>query len=260
MMQKNEALLLDPWLRYHSHLFGAGSLFVLDNGSTDPAVLQRLEQAEAEGITVYRQYAEKEHFETKGTIFRQLIGALDPQAFDFVMPLDCDEFVAHQALDGQVSCTPEAVRGYLARRHLRDPRVLLIRGSHFNIPGRPGEYFFAAERKCFFAQGMLRAFGMGFHYGTSRHSNLEVRTELVHFHYRYKPFSSFDAHAREKLAGRIGDFEAETVRNYRGKGSHVARFMAMGEDGYAAYFDRYARQPLIALQDALRAVGSEIPF
>lgn len=260
MMQKNEELLLGPWLRYHAHLFGARSLFVLDNGSTAPSVLAMLEQAEAMGVTVHRQYAEKQHFENKGTVFRDLIRALDPAAFDFVMPLDCDEFVAHQALDGRVSCEPEAVTGYLAARHLRDPRVLLIRGSYFNVPDRPGDYFFTAERKCFFAQGMLRAFGMGFHHGTSLHSDMEVRTELVHFHYRYKPFASFDAHAREKLAARLADFDAEKVRAYRGKGSHLARFMALGPEGYAAYFDRYAQAPLASLRDVLARLGTPIPF
>ena len=35
MMQKDEAILLEPWLTYHGHLFGLENLFVIDDGSDD---------------------------------------------------------------------------------------------------------------------------------------------------------------------------------------------------------------------------------
>lgn len=260
MMQKNEQTLLDLWLRYHAHIFGAENLFVLDNGSSLPDVKQRLRQAEAEGVTVLWEYNQKEHFETKGKLFRNLMWQLPLDEFDFVMPMDCDEFVAHQALDGTISCDPEAVTGYLAEKHRGDPRVLVIRGSYFNVPGQPASYFFAGERKCFFAHGMVKALGMGFHQGTSRKSDIEVRTEIVHFHYRYKPFEMFDAHAREKLAARVNQFEADQIKGYKGKGSHLARFLAMGEESYARYFRRFDRMPISSLRAAMRKLGTDLPY
>lgn len=260
MMQKNEQNLLDIWLRYHSHIFGAENLFVLDNGSTDPNVRRRLRQAEEAGVTVIWEYKQKQHFETKGEIFRNLMWRLPIADYDFVMPLDCDEFIAHQALDGTVSCEPEAVGSYLAKKHMGDPRVLMIRGSWFNVPTQPGQYFFTSERKCFFAHGMVKALGMGFHQGTSKHSDIETRTELVHFHYRYKPYSLFDQHAREKLAARVAEFDAEKIKGYQGKGSHLARFMAMGEESYTRYFRRFGQLPIDAFGLALRRLGTDLPF
>jgi len=260
MMQKNEQNLLDLWLRYHSHVFGADNLFVLDNGSNIPAVKQRLRQAEADGVNVLWEYNQKEHFEGKGKLFRNLMWQLPLADFDFVMPLDCDEFVAHQALDGTISCEPEVVTGYLADKHQNDPRVLVIRGSYFNVPGQPGSYYFAGERKCFFAHGMIKALGMGFHQGTSKKSDVEVRTELVHFHYRYKPFHLFDTHAREKLAARVAQFEGDDIKAYKGKGSHLARFLAMGEESYARYFRRFDRMPISSLRAALRRLGTDLPY
>jgi hypothetical protein len=35
MMQKNERLLLDPWITYHRSLVDPASIFVFDNGFTD---------------------------------------------------------------------------------------------------------------------------------------------------------------------------------------------------------------------------------
>lgn len=260
MMQKNEQNLLDLWLRYHAHVFGAENLFVLDNGSTLPDVRQRLRRAEAEGVNVLWEYTAKEHFETKGKLFRNLMWQLPLDEFDFVMPLDCDEFIAHQALDGTITCEPEEITGYLADKHMQDPRVLLIRGSYFNVPGQAGSYFFASERKCYFAHGMVKALGMGFHQGTSKKSDVEVRTELVHFHYRYKPFHLFDAHAREKLAARVQEFESDQIKGYKGKGSHLARFLAMGEESYAKYFRRFDRMPISSLRASLRRLGADLPY
>jgi hypothetical protein len=45
MMQKNETILLDPWLRYHEAMIPAQSIFVFDNGSSDLEALRILREA-----------------------------------------------------------------------------------------------------------------------------------------------------------------------------------------------------------------------
>jgi len=107
---------------------------------------------------------------------------------------------------------------------------------------------------------MVKALGMGFHQATSKKSSVEVRTEIVHFHYRYKPFELFDAHAREKLAARVAQFEAGDIKGYKGKGSHLARFLAMGEESYARYFRRFDRMPISSLRATLRRLGTDVPY
>ena len=52
MMQKDEALLLRPWLLYHGLLFGFENLYVYDNGSTSDAVLAILREFAAVGVHV----------------------------------------------------------------------------------------------------------------------------------------------------------------------------------------------------------------
>ena len=49
MMQKNEDDLLEPWIKYHSNMFGAENLFIYDNGSTSPLVAEVLEKAAVDG-------------------------------------------------------------------------------------------------------------------------------------------------------------------------------------------------------------------
>ena len=56
MMQKNEADLLRPWVAYHAYLFGAENLYIFDNGSDDPDVIQQLEYVEGQGVTVDRSH------------------------------------------------------------------------------------------------------------------------------------------------------------------------------------------------------------
>ncbi|MCB1434952.1 MAG: hypothetical protein KDK75_21180, partial [Alphaproteobacteria bacterium] len=53
MMQKNEELLLPVWIAYFSHLFGPENLYVFDNGSTLPAVIDQLKHAEVKGVNVF---------------------------------------------------------------------------------------------------------------------------------------------------------------------------------------------------------------
>jgi hypothetical protein len=263
MMQKDEDVLLDPWLRFHSWLFGAENLFVLDNGSTRPAVLERLGRAEADGVVVIREFREKAHFEDKGRLFVELVRRLEPVLdHDFFMPLDCDEFVGVMEPDGRVLCTPEAVTGYLGAEHLKDPRVLNICGSFYNIPGFPGWYTFQNEKKIFFAGGMVRKLAMGFHMGRARHSDEDAPTRIVHFHYRYRPYAQYVESSKMKLEGRVENFTAEEVRNSeRSAGSHMARLAFVSEEEYAEHFARRPdRVPNNALQTAFARLGMDLPF
>lgn len=262
MMQKDEEFLLDPWLRYHAYLFGAENLFVLDNGSTQPDVLRRLERAETDGVTVIREFREKAHFEDKGRVFHWLVRRLERVlALDFLMPLDCDEFVAVMDPDGRVRCEPDTVKGYLGAEHLGDPRVLYTTGSFFNVPSRPGWYSFRNERKCFFADGVINNLGMGFHRGWSRLSDEECRTRIIHFHFRYRPYASYLRSAKLKMEARVDEFSAEEVaKSQRSGGSHMARLAFLSEEEYSEHFaGKKDLMPIDALQAAFARLGLEMP-
>ncbi|HYP03166.1 MAG TPA: glycosyltransferase family 2 protein, partial [Cyanobium sp.] len=89
MMQKNETLLIDPWLRYHTALFGSEHVYVYDNASTDTAVIRTLQNAETSGVNVFWDYTRQDDFMNKGKIIAGLIKRLDKERpYDFYFPLD----------------------------------------------------------------------------------------------------------------------------------------------------------------------------
>jgi hypothetical protein len=262
MMQKDEGVLLDPWLRHHARLFGAARLIVLDNGSSDPAVLARLREAEREGVQVVWDFPDREHFEDKGRVFRGLLRRIERRyAYDLFLPLDCDEFVGVMEPDGRVSCQADEVRDYL-QTCIGEPRVMFIQGSYFNVVGSPGLYTFRRERKCFFAFDTVKSLSMGFHHGSSRRSEEELTTRLIHFHYRYRPYEQYLSSAKMKLEGRVDRFEAAQVRaSRRSHGSHMTRYAFLSEAEYLEHFSgRMDALPVDALERAFAELGMALPY
>ncbi len=263
MMQRDEDVLLDPWIAYHAALFGAENLFVLDNGSSLPPVRDRLRRAAEQGVNVVWDLGAKELFEKKGRLFCDLLRqAIEPNhEHDFFMPLDCDEFVAALEPDGRVDCTAGGIARALAP-HLDDPRLLTIAGSFFNLPGQPGAYFFNNERKCFFARGAAGFLHMGFHDGGSRLSQGQAATRIGHFHYRFKPHALYLRSARHKLEERVPIFDREAVAaSPRTRDTHVARYAFLGEGEYrAAFAGRQDRIPINSLEVALGRLGLDLPY
>ena len=258
MMQRDEDRMLDPWLRYHAHVFGAGNLHVLDNGSSLPGVRERLERAAAEGVRIVTDYAGPEHAANRGVLIGGLLRELEAEGFDFLMPLECNAFVAHQAPDGRVGCGPDTVLGHLNADHKDDPRLLLIRGAYLNVPGQPGFYFFKNQRRCFFARGSVGGLDAGLHRGASRRSPEEVLTALVHVHYRFPPYTLLDDAARAALDALRDTAAAEGLKGFKGKAEGMS-FAAADEAQYHAFFRRFDRVPLASLKMALKRRGCSLP-
>ena len=101
MMQKDERFLLKPWLAYYGHLFGFENLFVFDNGSESAEVRNILAEYEAKGVTVDRSHASREAYRAKAEIIGGQIILLDARReYDFLIPLDCDEFIVLKEDEG----------------------------------------------------------------------------------------------------------------------------------------------------------------
>lgn len=259
MMQKDEIHLLDPWLRYNAAIFGATNLHVLDNGSTNPTVLARLEQAEADGVKVIRDHATPEDAANRGTIVTNLLRKLEAEEpFDFLMPLDCDAFIAYQAPNGRIDTSTDGVLNYLSTSHKDDPKLLLTRGAYLSLPGFRGFYLFKNTRRCFFASGSVGEVSSLYHQGKSRLSDKEARTPLVHFHYRFRPFEYLDDASLASLDRPNEDYAAEGFRNFKGK--LAGSFRNMPEADYLAFFRRFDRMPISSLRTSLRQLGSDLPW
>ena len=80
MMQKNEDILLGPWIRYHAKFTANSIIFIFDNGSSNPGVIETLAEAEQAGIRIIRQCNKPEYHLNAGNIFSRFIQYLDRQS------------------------------------------------------------------------------------------------------------------------------------------------------------------------------------
>jgi len=233
MMQKNESALLETWIKYHGYLVGFENLYIYDNGSEERDVAEILNRYQELGVDVEIGFNQKAHFEKKGELFYDKIKELQAsnKAYDFFVPLDCDEFLATLDEEGNVSCD----RGSLAaefERYVGKKELLLIESQYYNSVLSDSWFSKQPYRKCFFYKDTIKSLDVGFHWGKVNESDKEFVSRLVHFHFHNKPFSIGKRHATEKLKGRVKDFSLETLKNYKGAGLHLLRFFIQDELSY----------------------------
>lgn len=267
MMQKNESSLLEPWILYHATLFGFENLYIYDNGSTEIKAISALKKYASLGVNVQWEMKSKADFESKGLIFSNLIKAMDESRnYDFYFPLDADEFLAvDDGSEVKIDATSifESLRPYL---NSKSP--LMISSALDNNPLYP-EYFFKSigQRKTFFANGACESLDLGFHEGESKYGEAPVKTPVVYFHHHYKTYNSYVKSARQKLEGRVQDFERQTLLDLKeeeGPGFHLVGKILDGPDEYYRELyrnfqnrrERYVAQP--AYCSYVSALGVEL--
>ncbi len=239
MMQKNESILLEAWIRYHAELVGKENLFIFDNGSTISSVIQVLKEAESDGAKVFWDYSKVRDFLEKGILVAELIQRLDrEEAFDFYFPLDCDEFLACQAESGPSCCRTEIEETLWPFRESAD--VLVIQHKYWNNPYRKNFYSIStSNRKCFFAHGACDYLDPGYHNGRSRLGADQTKAGIIYFEFHYLPYRFHRQYCRQKLAGRLTDFSRRSLRAYEARqrgGFHNAGHLLRGKYDYARSF------------------------
>jgi hypothetical protein len=199
MMQKNEATLLAPWIRYHSKLTASRSIFIFDNGSTDPDVLRTLSQAEEADIQIVRHHSRPEDYLNAGNIFSQFIQYLDAEnPHDFYFPIDCDEFLACQTKSGP-SCRSEDIEEQLTAL-LGSEQVLVIPHKYNANPYQRNHYIKTAyAQKCFFGQGTCHSLSHGFHEATTKAGQGQRITSITYFEFHHKPYQERQRLAAQKI-------------------------------------------------------------
>ncbi|NHN87305.1 hypothetical protein GOB81_01455 [Acetobacter sp. LMG 1627] len=243
MMQRDETLLLEPWLRHYGYLFGFENLVVLDNGSIEPSVLATLEQYEQAGVRIFRglgrptdlEQRRASDFEAKGEYARQIITFWDATSdYDFAIPVDCDEFLAVYT-DNGFSCSRADI--HAALNELRDEqRPMQLRFNPGNVPGVPGCFMPMDFPKRFVAKGTVGDVDLGYHAITSRMAEGVIETRLAYLHMHHKPFPMLLKHAERKLGDRVNVADRAALRNYDGPGHHLVDYFFMTEADYHARF------------------------
>lgn len=258
MMQKNEGELLPIWVEYYSNLFLPKSLYIFDNGSNDKLTLDALHIAERKGVNVIYDFNNAKDFESKGIIIGNKIQEID-QDYDFIIPLDCDEFIGCRTQNGGISFQIEDIVNELTK-HLDTKETLLFDSQGFNSPVSKEHFFFRNDRKCFFRQGTFLSLDVGFHWGKTKFCDGEHRTNLIQLHFHNKPYDVAKEHAREKLKLRVNSFLPEDIKNYTGPGVHMVKYFTMNHEEYldSFIFKPYYKVP--EFLETLEMLGISWPY
>jgi hypothetical protein len=197
-MQRDEDVCLPAWLAYHGHLFGHENLVVLDNGSKLPAIHTILKDARAKGVHVLL-CPKREDFLAKHTIFGEIAAerALD---YDFILPLDVDEFVIRSVQRG-FTTDRNAIRAAFLP-HFDTNAPLRIRYQIANHPTLQDHYQWFEFHKSFFRTGTYKSICHGFHNGATHETERLRLTDLCHVHLHNWPFETMNARAKRKWIGK----------------------------------------------------------
>jgi hypothetical protein len=259
MMQRDEDLLLEGWLRYHGYLFGFENLEIFDNGSTDPHTIETLRIYEAAGCHVHRQFDKVADFHGKGFHFENVIKHYDAsEDYDFAFPLDCDEFVTVLTPDG-ISCSRRRIHDHLDT--LTGERgALRVAHCLFNAPGRPGHFWAEPYPKGFLASNTVGTIDHGFHAVTSRVQDGVRGTNIAYLHFHNKPLADLLRHARHKLEHFVDVDDPEALRAYDGPGLHMISYFEMSEADYRAKADDKLLVMFGGFARLIRALGIDSPL
>jgi hypothetical protein len=235
MMQRDEALLLQPWLVYHGYLFGFENLFVFDNGSTDASVIATIERFAAVGVNFDLSYREEGDYERKAELMIDTINRLDGCGkYTAYIPMDCDEFLVSFD-DGGLNCSRFAI-GDCLDQILPEDRILRIGTLLYNIPGFIDRYYAQDLAKIMFTGGVVEHLEHGNHKARTTKSQDYVNVSLTYLHFHNRPFRDMIRFASLKLQNRVNVNDRNALLNYRGHGEHLIRYFSMSERDYVASF------------------------
>lgn len=256
MMQKDEDMLLDFWIRYHADLFGLRNLTIFDNGSTRPDVLERLDRFERDGGTVERRCRGPAAFRSKGMVLLRRMRVLRRSGYRVFLPLDCDEFVALTSGDGY-AIDFASIRAEVEEAG-RTPAARVTR-TFDNHPDDADSFAPDEASKVFGSFEGIDRLGCGYHSVDAPMAT----TSLCYVHYHNRPYPDLRARAAAKVAAHGHGLEPEALAAYaasRKAGRPNAVEVLMSETEYRQRLDARPFAPRPALPDWFRARCGRVPF
>lgn len=248
-MQKNEDHCLEPWVKYHGYLFGFENLFLIDHASTSKATCDYLRKIKAASVSI--KYLGKDaNYQNKGEFVAAEIRRIDEMAhFDFVFPIDCDEFLFLRDEDGTPVCSRSKIIKYLEQFREFAGR-LEIKENFLHILGKSGYFWSQPYQKVFFAGGQCESLDHGSHMGVARGGDRSIVTRLAYAHFHFKPYEIDRELSREKLRPWVDVDDPAAVRAFEGPGAHLRNHLLASREEYysgfkvdanAIYFDDMMR-------------------
>ena len=239
MMQKDEISLLPLFLRYHESLFGASSLFIFDNGSTNPEVISELKAAEKRGVRIDWGHRGPKNFDNKGNLIAELIKNLDQtDPHDFYFPLDCDEFIACLTPEG-VSTNRREIDWALTP-FMGSPSTLRISHKYWANPLHRNHYKVSTNSpKCFFATASCKFLDHGYHHAKSLSDTPDETTPIVYYEFHYKTYLLHRINSTAKLAPYLSDYSRKSLQHFvkrRYHNHHCAEDLLLSKYDYIKQF------------------------
>ena len=257
MMQKDEEDLILAWVLYHAKLFGLSNLFVYDNGSTSTVVINLLKNFSSLGLNVDWSRNLPKDFHQKGEILGSKIRELEASdRFDFFIPLDCDEFIAID--NNGIQFDADIINQGL--NDLQDNRAFLVAWAFYNNLADQNCFFKWDHKKTFFASGTFGSLDHGYHKGVSRKAEGLCLTKFIHMHLHFKPYTTLQVHARNKLAAYVDVFDRKALESYQGVGYHVAKHLLISEEDYSARFRPSVGTAVPQFAKCLQDLGVRYPY
>ena len=180
------------------------------------------------GVNISLQYNSRKDFERKGDIVCktiQFIQANDKS--DFVIPLDCDEFLGiqsdtntepsfdHSSISQHLGQLTEQKGYFKVKRHYFNNT---LETDSYHINNSPGKYFFGSSS--------LKSLDVGFHSPKLTEESCQYQcnnSDLIAFHYHNKAFSIRRANAINKMRSRVDNFLINELKQYSGLGMHLLK-------------------------------------
>jgi hypothetical protein len=257
MMQRDEDDLLRPWVLYHAKLFGYSSLYIFDNGSVLPPLIEQLQAWERIGVNINREYSTPEDFHNKGAILGRAIKCLSGQ-YDFFIPLDCDEFFVLSDGSRGFSCEHAPLLGALAELW-QEQAALRVTTAFYNILNHPDWYWRWPHKKTFFRDGTFSYMCHGYHDGRTMNNEV-VETRFAHVHYHHKPYSLMVRHAKNKLRPYVNVEDRSALETYKGPNHHCRDVILESAATYDSRFGCKSGVYLPAFGNFLNSIDVELPY
>lgn len=253
-MQRNEGALLSLWVAFYERLAPLANLFVIDNGSDDPATLDILATQEQRGLNVVRSFGAPADFARKGAVVQSVIESAGV-AGRFALPCDCDELLYLRTADGPSIEARAIARHFRGLSRVEGAEVFRINEQVYNIPGS-GAGYRQLCKKIVLRQRVPAPLDNGYHYysfAKKTPSYPDIRKSgFGYLHFHNKPFASLVESAHRKL------LVSPVVEGKPRESRHVLTYLDMTED---AYLRGFADKPAeVSIADLLAAQGLPPPF
>lgn len=219
-MIKNEIDIIDKFIMYHLKL--CDQLILVDNGSTD-GTQQRIEIFQSQYPKKIKSYQNHQPFSSKAQYLSQLMNECSK---GILIPLDADEILAYEDMDGNIIFDYSFIQQYLIElQDLYQEGKFKVKNIYNYIPNTNNWFDTSDASKMFFLKNDFISTDAGFHNGITK-SEKTIYTDIVYLHFHYRNKEAWLKSSKQKLQARLGDKwnDLNTLLEYKKPrpSSHIA--------------------------------------